>query len=165
MQSKNFKIMECPHRLPTLLLCVVCELEKNLQESCTCCALLPPPQPPSSSIAEIFLPTFSLNCSTALKLIDLHRKFPWKIGPNNFIECRVEVSTNQANGFNKHNSRLQCQRLNFQSSFSLLSQIRKLLWQNSRMLTQSWHNLLSCSCQLFTIRDHLFEISLQKPKC
>ena len=34
------------------------------------------PQPPSSSIAEIFLQTFSLNCSPALKLIDLHTKFP-----------------------------------------------------------------------------------------
>ena len=37
--------------------------------------------------------------------------------------------------------------------------------EHSRMLTQSWHNPLSASCQLFTIRDHLFEISLQKSKC
>ena len=57
------------------------ELEKKLQESCTCSP--PSSLSPSSSIANYFLQTFSLNCSAALKLIELQRKFPWKIWPNN----------------------------------------------------------------------------------
>ena len=117
--------------------CVVCELEKNLQESCTCS----PPQPPSSSIAEIFLQTFSLNCSPALKLIDLHTKFPWKIRPNNFIECGYQ--TNQGEGFNKHNIRLSNSnrgRLNITALSLFLSFSYPRSGNFSDRIPECWHN-------------------------
>ena len=96
MSEFSHAIQEFPnYGMPPALLS---SLLVNLRKICKTLALaLRPPLflrlPP---LQKYFLQTFSLNCSAALKLIELHTKFPWKICPNNLL---VSAS---ADGFNKH---------------------------------------------------------------